>query len=131
MCASLPSPSMRDKASPPETIALVLLVLLAIGGVAFGGAGGSGSGDSPATAGAKAAAARVAPIARRVEAIRGLPFKKIPEPLIVTPAQARRDALADVDRNKPEEIHASERIGELLGLLPHGTDLREVEGGLY
>src|SRR4051794_23851008 len=130
MCASLPSPSMRDKASPPETIALVLLVLLAIGGVAFGG-GGSGSGDSRAIAGAKAAAARVAPIARRVEAIRGLPFKKIPDPLIVTPGQARHDALADVDRNKPEEIHTSERIGELLGLLPHGTDLREVEGGLY
>ena len=122
---------MRDKASSPETILFALLVLLVVAGVAFGGGGGGSGSDDPATAGARAAAARVAPIARRVETIRGLSFKKIPEPLIVSPAQARHDALADVDRLKPSEIHASERIGELLGLLPSGTDLRAVEGGLY
>jgi hypothetical protein len=119
---------MRDKASSPEVVIGVLLVLLVAAGIAFGS--GSGGGD-PATAGARAAAARVAPIARRVEAIRGLRFKQLPEPLIVTPAEARRDALADVDRNKPEEIHAAERVGELLGLLPPKTDLRAVEGGLF
>jgi hypothetical protein len=122
---------MRDKASAPETIAGVLLVLLVAGGVAFGGGGGSGSGADPATAGARAAAARVAPIARRVETIRGLPFKKLPQPQIVSPAQARRDALADVDRHKPAEIQASARVGELLGLLRPGTDLRAVEAGLF
>src|SRR4051812_17106906 len=120
---------MRAKASSPEAVIVVLLVLLVAAGVAFGG-GSSDSGD-PATAGARAAAAKVAPIARRVEAIRGLRFSTLPEPLIVTPAEARRDALADVDRNKPEEIHAAERVGELLGLLPPKTDLRAVEGGLF
>ena len=119
---------MRDKASSPEVVIAVLLGLLVVAGVAFGS--GSDGGD-PATAGARAAAAKVAPIARRVEAIRGLRFEKLPEPLIVTPAEARRDALADVDRNKPQAIHASERVGELLGLLPPRTDLRAVEGGLF
>lgn len=120
---------MRDKASSPEAVILVLLVLLLAVGLAFGGSGSSsGSGDA---SGAKAAAARLAPIAHRVETIRGLPFKKLPSPIIVSPAQAKRDALADVDRNKPSEITAAGRVGELLGLLPPGTNLRDVAGGLY
>jgi hypothetical protein len=121
-------PSMRQKASSPETVILLLLALLVAAGIAFGGAGAAP--DDPA-AGARAAAAEVAPIARRVEQVRGLRFERLPEPLIVTPAAARRDALADVDRNKASEIQAAARASELLGLLPPRTDLRAVEGGLY
>src|SRR3954468_8053517 len=50
---------------------------------------------------------------------------------MVTPPEARRAALADVARNKPEDIRAAEQVGELLGLLPPKTDLRAVEGGIY
>lgn len=109
---------------------LVLLVLLAVAGIAFG-SGGSGGGSDSATAGAEAARARVAPIARRVETIRGLRFDKLPDPLIVSGAQARSDALSDVDRTKPDELARAARVGELLGLLPAGTNLRAVEGGLF
>ena len=97
-------PRMREKASSPEFVILALLVVLGAAGIAFGGGGGSGSGAGTATAGAKAAAAKVAPIARRVETIRGLRFKQLPKPLIVTPAQTRADNLREVDRaTSPEE----------------------------
>jgi hypothetical protein len=122
---------MREKASAPETVILALLVLLVAGGVAFGGGGSSSPGAGGATAGAEAAAARVTPIAHRVEAIRGLRFKRLPKPVIVPPSQVRRDAFSHVDREKKKEIQSAERIGELLGLLPPGTDLLEVTGGIY
>jgi hypothetical protein len=121
---------MRDKASSPEAVIVVLLVLLVVLGVAFGSGSSSSAGGGDA-AGAEAAAARVTPIARRVETIRGLRFKELPKPEIVPPSQARRDALADVDSGDSAEISAAERTGELLGLLPAGTDLREVTGGIY
>jgi hypothetical protein len=64
-----------------------------------------------------------------VEAIRGLRFKHLPRPLIVTPAETRTDSLRDLDRNNPPaERRASARVLELLGLLEPGTDLRQVAG---
>jgi hypothetical protein len=116
---------MSEKASAPETIVLALLAVLVAAGLAFGGAGGSVA----ATAGASAAAARVAPIARHVEAIRGLRFKHLPKPLIVTPAQTRADSLRDLDRNNPPAQRKAEaQVLELLGLLDPGVDLRAVAG---
>jgi hypothetical protein len=116
---------MTDKAFAPETIVLALLAVLVACGLAFGGSGGGG----PVTAGASAAAARVAPIARHVEAIRGLRFKHLPKPLIVTPAQTRADSLRDLDRNNPPaQQKASAQVLELLGLLDPGVDLRKVAG---
>src|SRR3954469_45832 len=76
---------MRNKGSSPEAVIAILLVLLVVAGIALGSADSEG----PATAGARAAAAKVPRIARRVEPIRGLLFEKLPEPLIVKPAQAR------------------------------------------
>lgn len=120
---------MREKASAPESVILVLVVVLAAAGVAFGGGGGSGG--SSATAGAEAAAARVAPIARRVETIRGLRFKQLPKPLIVTPAQTRADNLRAIDTAiSPEKRRVATRVLELLGLLKPGTDLRAVAGDI-
>jgi hypothetical protein len=121
---------MREKASAPETVILALLVLLVAGGIALGG-GSSSSGAGGATAGAEAVAARVTPIAHRVERIRGLRFKKLPKPQIVPPSQVRKDVFAKIDREKEEEIESAGRIGVLLGLLPPGTDLVEVTGELY
>jgi hypothetical protein len=118
---------MRDKASAPETIILALLALLVVGGLAFGGSSSGGGGSS--ASGASAAAARVAPIARHVEAIRGLRFKHLPRPLIVSPAQTRTDSLRDLDRTSPPaKRRASAQVLTMLGLLDPGTDLRKVAG---
>jgi hypothetical protein len=117
---------MRQRASAPETILLAVLLVLVAAGLALGGSSSSGG---TSVAGASAAAARVGPIARHVEAIRGLRFKHLPRPLIVTPAQTRADSLRDLDRNDPpSERRASARVLELLGLLEPGVDLRKVAG---
>ena len=110
-------------------IAIAVVVLFVVAG-AFAS---SGTRDGPAAgggaAGAEAAAKRVAPIARRVEAIRDLRFKSVPKPVIVTPAQTRRAQLADLDRNgSAAERRAGEQVLEMLGLVEPGTDLREVAG---
>jgi len=118
---------MREKASSPEAVILALLVVLAAAGIALGSSGDSG-GES-ATAGAEAAAAKVAPIARRVETIRGLRFKQLPKPLIVTPAQARADQLHAIDTlTSADKRDVATKVLELLGLLKPGTDLRAVAG---
>jgi hypothetical protein len=71
-------------------------------------------------------------IARRVEALRGLKFDTLPEPVRVTPAQARREGLEDLDRTYPEERRrADEQVLKLLGLLEPSVDLREVSGSLF
>jgi hypothetical protein len=95
--------------------------------VAVGFATDRGASRAPA-----AGVAPVAVIARRVEAIRGLRFTRLPAPQRVTAAQATRDGLADFDRaNPPARRHAEEALYERLGLLPRGTDLRRVEGSVF
>jgi hypothetical protein len=77
-------------------------------------------------------AAPVDVIARRVEALRELRFKELPKPLEVTGAQARREALEDLDRQyPPEQRHADEAIYKLLGLIDPDTDLRALTGSLF
>src|SRR3954465_2950477 len=118
---------IRQKASTPETIILALLVGLVVLGLLLGGSSSSSSGSS--VAGVAAAAKQVAPISRRVEKIRGLRFKRLPRPLIVTPAQTRADSLRELDRQTtPSERRAAAQVLELLGLLKPGTDLRSIEG---
>jgi hypothetical protein len=118
---------MRQKASSPEIVIVAVLVLFLAAGLAVGAA--SRDRGPSAAAGAAAAARRVAPIARHVEAIRGLRFKRLPQPVIVTPAQTRADSLRDLDRTSPpSEQRASAQVLEMLGLLKPGTDLRAVAG---
>lgn len=106
----------------------VLVIALIAGGFALGGTSTS-SGGGGGTAGARAAAAQVAPIARRVEAIRGLRFKRLPKPVIVSAAQTRADSLRDLDRHTTAaDRRAATQVLELLGLVKPGTDLRAVEG---
>jgi len=102
--------------------------VLAAGAVALG-SGGSGSAAPRAQA---VSPAHVRLIERRVQELRGLRFKHPVPVAVVSPAQARRDGLADFDRG---ESLAQRRIGEellmLLGLLPPGADLRRIEGSVY
>jgi hypothetical protein len=120
---------MRGKLATPDVVIVGVIAALVAVGVASGG--GTEAGTSRARAGAEAAAAKVAPIARRVETIRGLRFKRLPKPLIVTPAQTRRDSLADLDRtNPPSRRRSDAQVLELLGLVQPGTDLRAVAGDI-
>ena len=77
-------------------------------------------------------AAPVEVIAKRVEALRGVRFTRLPQPLTVTPETAQAEGLADLDRGYPAaERQADETIYELLGLVPEGTDLREISASLF
>ena len=78
------------------------------------------------------AAAPVDVIARRVEALRRLRFERLPQPVAVTPEQARREGLESLDRDYPAERRESdESVYELLGLIEPGQDLRELSGDLF
>jgi hypothetical protein len=80
----------------------------------------------------EAAAAPVETIARRVEALRGLRFDELPRPERVSPEQAQRDGLRDLDRDYPEaQRRADEEILKLLGLIEPDVDLRDVSASLF
>ena len=70
---------------------------------------------------------RVARIEREVERIRDLEFKRPVVPKVVTPDEAKRDAFRDIDKSYPEKTRrADEELLSLLGLVPPGTDIREL-----
>src|SRR3954471_3679518 len=124
---SLTCGAVRTKGPTGEVVIAVLIVALLVGGFVLGGSGSSSGRGG--TAGAHAAAAKVAPIARRVEAIRGLRFKHLPKPLIVTAAQTRADSVRELDRHTtPAERRAAAQVLVMLGLLKPGVDLRAIEG---
>lgn len=111
-------------------VALVLLVLLLGAGFAFDGGEEESGGKPPPPAAEKSAP--VSTIASRVEAIRGLRFETPPRPAEVTPAQAKRDGLEDLDRTYPAaERHADEEVLKLLGLLQPSVDLRKVSATVF
>jgi hypothetical protein len=71
-------------------------------------------------------------IAERVERLRGERFRELPRPLRVTAAQAQREGLADFDRVvTPARRRADEALYTLLGLLPAGTDIRDVQSSVF
>ena len=113
----------------PYTVAVVLLVLLLGAGFAFDG-GEEESGGKPRPAAEPAAP--VATITSRVERIRGLRFETRPRPAEVSPAQAKRDGLEDLDRSYPAaERRVDEEVLKLLGLLEPGVDLRDVSATVF
>jgi hypothetical protein len=76
--------------------------------------------------------ASVPVIARRVETLRGLRYRTIPAAKAASPAEARRDGLADFDRTYPEaRRRADEQMLAMLGLVPPGLSLRDVAAALY
>ena len=92
-------------------------------------AGGGEQKDAPP---APDAAADVERVAERLERVRGLEFKRLPEVRTISPAQAREEGLAALDDEyPPERREADERVLTLLGLLPRGSDLRELAGTIF
>ena len=116
---------LRDRA--PELVILALAAALAIGALLLGDGGGPGARHLGA-----ASPAHVRLIERRVEALRGLRFRRPVPVAIVSPAQVRREGLQEFDRSQPL---ARRRVGEellkLLGLLPRGASLRAIEADIY
>ena len=100
------------------------MALLALSAL-LGGADGKGGPAGPSTA-------PIGVIAARVEALRGLRFTHVPRPQRVTPDQARRDGLRDLERDyPPARRRADEQVLGLLGLIGPGVDLRDVTASLF
>ena len=86
--------------------------------------------DPPSRPVAKAAS--VATIASRVEVLRDLRFGSRPVPQSVSPAQARREGLEDLDRSYPEaRRRADEEVLKLLGLIEPRVDLRAISASVF
>jgi hypothetical protein len=109
----------------PLAIVVCLAVVLAAAALVFEG-GGEEEPSPPL---------RPDPIERiiaRVESGRGLEFTRDPDPLAVTPDQARREAVASLDKDyPPARRRADAELLVLLGLLPPGTDLGEAVASMY
>jgi hypothetical protein len=116
----------RYEISPMRTPYYVMLV---IAGALLGGwalvSGGGDRATGPRTA-------PVAVIAKRVEALRRLRFDHLPVAVAVSPAQARREGLADLDRSYPEARRRSdEEVLKLLGLIGPDVTLRDVSASEF
>jgi hypothetical protein len=108
--------------TPFAVIAVLLVVLVGIGFATEGE-------DEPA---AGLGTAPVSVIAHRVEALRQLRYEKVPVPVEVTAATARREGLADLDRQYPaKRRRADEQVLKMLGLIEPDADLRELSGALF
>jgi hypothetical protein len=109
----------------PFVVSLVLLAVLLGAGFAFD------ADDTPKSAKTESATP-IATIERRVEQIRHLRYETLPRPQTVSPAQAKRDGLEDLDRTYPAaRRHADEEVLKLLGLLQPKVDLRKVSGTIF
>jgi hypothetical protein len=109
--------------TPFAVIAVLLVALLPLGFLTE---------EDEGEQAAAPAAAPVDVIATRVEALRRLRFERMPAPLQVTSAQARREGLESLDRDYPaERRRADETVYELLGLIEPDVDLRELGGDLF
>ena len=72
---------------------------------------------------------RVAEVARGVERVRELEFDRLPRVRSVSPAEARRAGLGELDRYVPRRRQVlEERLLTMLGLLPPDARLRELLG---
>jgi hypothetical protein len=71
-------------------------------------------------------------VARRLEGIRKLGFKRIPPVHTVSAEEAREEGLAELDDDyPPKQRAADEQVLILLGLLPEGSDIRELAGTIF
>lgn len=71
-------------------------------------------------------------IERRVEQIRREQFTRRPLPVLVTGAQARREAFAELGRlTTPAERAADEELLKLLGLIPPQVSMRAITAQIY
>jgi hypothetical protein len=115
----------------PELVVLALIGALTVGALLLGG-GGSSSHAASGSAGAHVSPAHIARIERRVEMLRGLRFRHPVPVAIVSPAQARREGLAEYDGSQsPQRRRTSEELLKLLGLLPRNADLRRIGAAVF
>jgi hypothetical protein len=71
-------------------------------------------------------------VAERLERIRDLEFERLPPVRTITPDEAREEGLAVLDEEYPPERRAEdEEVLTLLGLIPEGSDLRELAGTVF
>jgi hypothetical protein len=71
-------------------------------------------------------------VARRLEEIRELEFERIPPVHTVTAEEAREEGLAQLDDDyPPKQRAADEQVLIMLGLLPEGSDIRELAGTIF
>ncbi|MGB2711149.1 MAG: hypothetical protein WBC33_06495, partial [Conexibacter sp.] len=106
---------------------LVLIVLLVAVGTLLGG--------REETAGPgreRISAARIALVERRVEALRGLRFRRPVPVRVITAEQARRYGLAEQRRTRrPARDRAQKEVLKLLGLLAPGADVDRIASAIY
>jgi len=94
----------------------------------LGGEDGDAGSGQPSTV----SPAHVRLVERRVEALRGLRFRRPVPVAVVSPAQARREGTAEAQRTQPAaRQRADEELLKLLALLPAGADLDAIEGDVY
>lgn len=117
----------------PELATLLVLVLLLVGALLLGGRGGGG-GDTGASARARAggvSAQRLARVARRVEQLRGLRFRRDVRVEVLSPAQVRAFAARESEGEQPRaQVRAREELMKLLGLIDADVDLDAVTGSI-
>src|SRR3954447_1626028 len=130
-------PTHSGTMATPFAVALAILALLIGAAFAFPGGDEGGAAPRPPRGAAQhtvsvAPATSVATIARRVERIRGLRFRRLPRAVEVSSAQARREGLEDLDRSYPAaRRRADEEVLKLLGLLAPSVDLRRVSASVF
>ena len=118
----------------PFTVALVLLVLLLGRGLRVRRRGRVGGGKP--RAGGRRRRPRSPRRSRRSprgsSGSAACASRRRPRPAEVSPAQAKRDGLEDLDRSYPEaKRHADEEVLKLLGLLEPSVDLRNVSATVF
>src|SRR6185503_7561802 len=94
----------------------------------------SGGSPEPAERPARASSAgpSIAAIAHRVEQVRDLRFDHLPPVRRVTQAQARREALDQIDDQvPPRDLAGEEELLKLLGLIPANASLRGLLGKAF
>jgi hypothetical protein len=74
----------------------------------------------------------VGQVANRLERVRELEFKRLPPVRTVTADEAREEGLAALDEEYPPARRAAdEQVLTMLGLVPPGSDLRELAGTVF
>ncbi len=92
----------------------------------------TGGGSDPQTAPSKGSDPSVEQVANRLERVRQLEFKRVPHVRTISAEEARDEGLEALDEDyPPARREADERILTLLGLLPDGSDLRELAGTIF
>jgi hypothetical protein len=106
-------------------------VALAVGSLVLGGRQ-SKAGGNHASATLAALESKLLLIERRVEGIRGQTFIHRPLPVLVGGAEVRRQGLLELDQQvTAQEQAADDELLKLLGLIPAGSNLRDIQGAVF